>query len=314
MNGRIDSTPRIYSTIGIDSNIRIDLTIMIDSTPQIIFPLQNIYSFKLRIINIVDVCLFLAHSSCRKFYNTMIIRDPVEVICQPSSSGIQGKYGVELSAVWAGESPKSTNSGASPRTGLLAKFILLRALTSATSPETATKPITPLKQDVEWIFMAKVPLMGASNGSVFLTLFAILGWLGLITSWSQKSAGKMEVLFKLGLWELNLGFVSVELTSLGVALSLSVLLTFRGVKKMCAQLRAMSVMFACGSTVWRGINISCNFTTLAVMSRLIGPMTTGMVGLINNVCVYFLLVVLLGTFGSLLGFPATTNFSKSLHE
>ena len=54
-----------------------------------------------------------------------------------------------LSAVLAGESPKSMNFGVSPRTDLLAKFILLRVLTSVTSPRTDSKTINPVKQDVE---------------------------------------------------------------------------------------------------------------------------------------------------------------------
>ena len=59
--------------------------------------------------------------------------------------------------------------------------------------------------------------MGASNGSVFLPLFAILGWFGLITSWLSKRDGETLVLLELGLWELNTEFVLAELTPLGVA-------------------------------------------------------------------------------------------------
>ena len=55
------------------------------------------------------------------------------------------KMELSISAVLAGKSPKSTKFGALTRTELLEKFILLRALTSATSPDNATKPITPLK-------------------------------------------------------------------------------------------------------------------------------------------------------------------------
>ena len=77
--------------------------------------------------------------------------------------------------------------------------------------------------------MANGPLMGASNSSIFLPLFAILGWLGLITSWFLKRAGETEVLLKLGLWEINLEFVSAYLTSLGVAPYFSVRFTFTGV-------------------------------------------------------------------------------------
>ena len=129
--------------------------------------------------------------------------------------------------------------------------------------------------------MAKGPLMGASNGSSFLTLFAILGWLGLITSWFLKRAVDTEVLLKLGPWELNLEFILAEFTSLCMALSFSVRLTFPGVRKIHAQLRIASVTFTFGSTVWHRLNISCTPTTSAVMSKLISTMTTGIVGLIN---------------------------------
>ena len=98
-------------------------------------------------------------------------------------------------------------------------------------------------------------------------------------------------MLKLGLWELNLEFVSAELTSLGMTLSLYVGFTFPGVWEMCAQLRAASVTFASGSTVWRGLNIYCTPTTSTATSRLIDLMTTGMVGLIYIFFVNFLLVV-----------------------
>ena len=52
---------------------------------------------------------------------------------------------LSLSAVWAGESPKFTNFGVSPKTELIAKFILLHGWTSATSAETVSTSITPLK-------------------------------------------------------------------------------------------------------------------------------------------------------------------------
>ena len=51
------------------------------------FLAQTISSFKLRIFNIVSVCLYLAHSSLQNFYNKIPIRKPVGAICQPSSSG-----------------------------------------------------------------------------------------------------------------------------------------------------------------------------------------------------------------------------------
>ena len=79
--------------------------------------------------------------------------------------------------------------------------------------------------------------------------FVILGWLGLITSWFLKRAGETELGFETGLGELNLDLVSAMLTSLGVAPSLPVLLTFLGVQKMRAKLCAASVTLAFVSTV-----------------------------------------------------------------
>ena len=122
----------------------------------------------------------------------------------------------------------------------------------------------------------------------------------------------------MGFFEFNLDLVSVELMSLGVALPLSMRFTFPGVREMRAQLRSVSVTLAFGSTVWRWLNIYCTPTTLAVMRGLFGPMTTGMVGLINDLCVKFQLVVGVATFGSLLrslfgSLLATTNFSESLN-
>ena len=52
---------------------------------------------------------------------------------------------LSLSAVWEDESPKSTNFGVFPKTELLAKFILLLGLTFATSEETVSTLLTPLK-------------------------------------------------------------------------------------------------------------------------------------------------------------------------
>ena len=65
----------------------------------------------------------------------------------------------------------------------------------------------------------------------------------------------------------------------------------RSPENMCALLRTASVTFAFGSTVWRGLKLSCTPTTPAVTSELIGPMATGMVGLINIFCFEFLLVM-----------------------
>ena len=85
------------------------------------------------------------------------------------------------------ESRKSTNFRVSPRMELLAKFILLLAPTSATSPETDYRPTTFLKNFVESLFLAGDPLMQASNVPALLSLFTILlGYLGLTISWSLK--------------------------------------------------------------------------------------------------------------------------------
>ena len=116
-------------------------------------PAQNISSFKLRIFNIVSVCFYLAHYPLRNFCNTMSRREPVGVIRQPSSSGSGGEDGLEFIRCVGRRQPQ----GVFPRTELLAKFILSRALTSTTSPETASRPITPLKWDLEWTFTAEYP-------------------------------------------------------------------------------------------------------------------------------------------------------------
>ena len=51
------------------------------------FPVKNISSFRLRILNIVAVCLYLAHSSLRNVRNTMTRHKQVGVIRQPFRSG-----------------------------------------------------------------------------------------------------------------------------------------------------------------------------------------------------------------------------------
>ena len=125
--------------------------------------------------------------------------------------------------------------------------------------------------------MAENELMEASNGSEFLPLFAILGWLGLKISWLPVRVGKTELGLETGLGELNLD-LSSDLMLRGVALSLLVRLTFPGVsRKMCTQLRAVSVTLAFGRTVWRGLKMSCTPITSAGMSRLISPMITRMI-------------------------------------
>ena len=103
------------------------------------------------------------------------------------------------STVWVGESPKSMNFGVSQKMELLAKFILSCGLTSATSAETVSTPITPLKSDVECPFTAENPLMEVSNGSAFLPLLVILGWLELKISWFPICVGEMDVAMNVGL-------------------------------------------------------------------------------------------------------------------
>ena len=73
--------------------------------------------------------------------------------------------------------------------------------------------------------------MGASNGSAFLPLFAILGWLGLKTSWFPICAGETDVVTNVGLWKLALDLISEEEAPLGVARSLFVPIMFSVVRK-----------------------------------------------------------------------------------
>ena len=126
----------------------------------------------------------------------------------------------------------------------------------------------------------------------------------------------------IGLWKLALDLVSEKEASLGVSLSLSDPITFPLVRKMRAQGCAASVTFACERTVWRGLKLSCTTSTSVVTSGVISRMTAWMVGLNNNFCVEFTLVVsvaeillvmgvaiLESLFGSL---PSTANFSESL--
>ena len=97
--------------------------------------------------------------------------------------------------------------------------------------------------------------MEASNGSVFLPLLAILGWIGLTISWFLVQVGETELGLETGLGELNLEF-SPETMLHGVALSLIVWLTFPGApRKMHAQLRTASVTLSFGSTVWRRLKM-----------------------------------------------------------
>ena len=185
----------------------------------------------------------------------------------------------------AGERPKSTNSGLLMRTELLAKFILSHALTSATSMETASKPITPLKWDVEWPFMAKDTSMGASNGSE------------LLVSWTDNlliPEARWGDGVRVGYWAWG--------TQPGVLIGAGV--PWHGVipappaylpRSPLENLRTISVTIAFGRTVWRRLKISCTPITSAVTSGLIDPMMPVMIfvtnRLINNFCVNFPLVV-----------------------
>ena len=137
--------------------------------------------------------------------------------------------------------------------------------------------------------------MEASNGSAFLPLFVILGWLGLTISWFPVRVGETELPMQIGPWGLNLEFSS-ELMFRDVALSLIVRLIFLEVpRKMCAQLRTASVTLSLRSTVWCGLKMSCTPITLTVMGAIIGQMTTGMIFGKNrpndNFCANFPLVV-----------------------
>ena len=110
---------------------------------------------------------------------------------------------LSLSVVWAVENPKSTNFGLSPKMALHAKFTLSHGLTSGTSAETVSAPLTLLKYYVECPFTAKNQLMEASNGLTFLPLLAVLELLGLKISWFPNHVGETEVNTKLGLPQLD---------------------------------------------------------------------------------------------------------------
>ena len=149
--------------------------------------------------------------------------------------------------------------------------------------------------DVECLFMAKNPLMGASSGSAFLILFAMMDRLGLIIACVPVRAGEMVVLLNLGLGGFNLVVATAELKSCGMDPSLPVQLTLPGVWKMRAPLCAASVTLAFGSTVWCEPKISLIPVTSSVTSWLIGLMAPWMISgtnrLLNKFYVKFPLVV-----------------------
>ena len=125
-------------------------------------------------------------------------------------------------------------------------------------------------------------MMEASSGLPFLPLLVVLGLFGLKISWFPICVGETDVATNVELWQLALDLVLEEESSLGMARSLSVPITFPVVHKMLAQGRTAYVTFACGRDVWR---------TLAVTSSVMVWTTAWMLGLMNNFCVEILLVV-----------------------
>ena len=73
--------------------------------------------------------------------------------------------------------------------------------------------------------------MGASSGSEFLALVAMMDRLGLIISWFPFRVGELEVLLKIGLGGVNLAVATAVLTSRGMEPSLPVRLTSLRVRK-----------------------------------------------------------------------------------
>ena len=228
-----------------------------------------------------------------------------------------------LSALLTVESRKSKNFGVFPRTGLLMKFILFITSTSATSTETAFRHTTWLNNFAESLFLAGCPLMRALIGSTLLSHFTILpGCFGLTIYWSLNCTGETEIATNFEIWKLNLDLILEEEGSLGVALSISVPITFPVVGQMSSQGCAASVTFLCRRTVWCRLKLSPSPSTPAVTSKSISPTDTWMVRLFNNFCVDVLLVVSVSEIlmvlwvaklGSLFGLlPSTPNFSESL--
>ena len=113
-----------------------------------------------------------------------------------------------------------------------------------------------MKREVECPFTDGNTLMRASSGLAFLTIIAMMDRLGLKISCVPVRAGEMELGLELGIGGSKLAFALAELTSHGVEPSLPVRLTFLRVRKMHAQLRAVSVTLAFRSTLWRKPKIS----------------------------------------------------------
>ena len=124
--------------------------------------------------------------------------------------------------------------------------------------------------------------MEASNGSSFLPLFVILGWLGLKISWFPIHVQETDLATNVGVWQIALEIISEQEESLCVARSLSVPIMFLVVRKMFVQGRAASVTFACRRDVWHGLKISCSTFTSTVTSGVMGRTAAWMAGLMNN--------------------------------
>ena len=95
-------------------------------------------------------------------------------------------------------------------------------------------PITLLKMDVGCPCTAEIRLMGASRGSAFLALVAIMDRLGLKIYWFPFRVGELELLLKIGLGGFNLAVATAVLTSCDVEPSLPVQNTSL---RMCATAR-----------------------------------------------------------------------------
>ena len=112
--------------------------------------------------------------------------------------------------------------------------------------------------------------MEVLNGLVFLPLLAVLGLFGLKISWFPIRVRETNVDTNVRLWQLALDLVSEGEASLGAEWSLSLLITIPVVRKMCAQGRATSVTFVSGRDVWCGLKLSCETSTSAVTSGVMG--------------------------------------------
>ena len=193
---------------------------------------------------------------------------------------------LKLSVVLAGESPKSIKFGLSEMTELLAKSILLRAYTLVLSSGNILRLITLLKMGVGYPCTAGNRLMEASSGSKFLASRRTMDRLGLTIYCVPVRVEESEVLMQFGLWRVNLAVATEVLTSCSMDPPLPVRLTYLGVRKMRAPLRAASVMIYFWSTVWRAPKVSWITGTSSVTSwsiRRIAPwMIFGMNRFFNN--------------------------------